>query len=173
MIESYFCWSRSCGGWTEKWYRWLVQPLSWFDSPSCGVKGFALILGCTQRDFLKLALSFGFEQCEQKVICMNTSGVSPSRYRTDADWAAITEAGSWAHIVTDLFKFVFASLFPPLQVTYLFCSYGNCSWFTSQLWNILNRKISISVFEYATYEIHKLFVVMRSCCRNTEFYCSS
>lgn len=38
--------------------RCAVLPLSqsWFPSPSCGVKGFVLILGSIVRDFLKPAL---------------------------------------------------------------------------------------------------------------------
>lgn len=41
-----------------KMLRCAVLPLSqsWFPSPSCGVKGFVLILGSIVRDFLKPAL---------------------------------------------------------------------------------------------------------------------
>lgn len=85
-------------------------------------------------------------------------------------WAHITTVHP--HVVTYLFKFVFTSLFPLLHVTYLFSSYGNCRWFTLQLWNsnhCLNQKISISVFDNPTYEIHIAaqhqteFVLMMSC----------
>lgn len=48
------------GPWREKWYHssLLLWSQSWFRSPSCGVKGFALILGSTERDFLSCSWKF-------------------------------------------------------------------------------------------------------------------
>lgn len=97
-------------------------------SPSCGVKGFALILGSTERDFQKLALEvrflprLGTVSAESDGVCTNkaqTLGASPppSHYQTDVSRSSLSECLwrvgislwlgcdcceqiSWAHITT-------------------------------------------------------------------------
>lgn len=101
-------------GWSREKYHSSVLLLSqsWFHllhSPSCRVKGFALMLGSTQRDFLKLFLVLGSllsatsqnslsrKQCDLHKQGTNSHGARtqcgavfpPSCYRTDVSCSSL------------------------------------------------------------------------------------
>lgn len=133
--------SCSQGWWREKQYHSsaLLLSQSWIrflHSPSCRVKGFALTLGSTERDFLKERAISAQTRHKHSGTRTQRGTVFPARYRTDVSCSSLFkwiwrfgiaqwldcdcwEWISWSHIttahphvVTYLFKFVFTSLFP-------------------------------------------------------------
>lgn len=159
---------------SQRWFHLLP-------SPSCRVKGFALELGSTERDFLKLVLflprlrtvsesngilhkqtwaqcSVSLLSCPSLLQCFRCFDISPWLDCDCGEWNSSTHIAAAHRWAFYLFKFVFASLFPPFWKSHIYFVHMETTAGlhpgSGAVITVGYQNISISVFENPTCEIH-------------------